>query len=435
MAALTDLLRLGGEGAGESAFGDALPEQLIEEVLETCERSKNRAGAKLPHWLVLRLTVYLAMFRDLNIPGVLGQVASQFGAPASWRGRTPHATSIAQARDRLGFEVVRELFRRFATQLSEQFLGRDRWQGLVVMALDGCMLDTPDSSSNVAAFQRPGGRNGSGGFPKLRFVALVTAASHFVLRCVVGPCKGAGSGETSLAEQLIEGLKPDWLVLMDKGFCAFPLLKQLGTQPFFVRKPTGSTSATPVRVGRYLRNRRDCWCDYRPNSRRGEAPLRLRWVRFKLPKKGSRTRWVEFLTNLDPERFPYDLLRDLYLQRWEVEFTFREIKTDLLRKRFFRSREPRRVLQELYGLLVAYNAARKRIAQAARRINVEPRAISFCQALVVLRLAELGQTPATVALRAIAQHRITKRRARSYPRAVKKPASKFAANQRRAVAA
>lgn len=440
MLAAGPLVRRLGEVMGDSSddlsFYDAIPREVFEETLVESGQAQNRHGAKLPHWLTLRLVMCLGFLRDLSIPNVLDRVAAVFGSPASWLGRVPHPSSIAQARDRLGCEVVQLLFRRFAAFLIRSLAARHRWHGLVVMALDGTMLDVPDTPANVAAFRRPGGRNGSGGFPKLRLVALVSTVSHFVVGCVLGPCKGKGSGEESLARDLLALLRPDWLLLMDKGYCSYPWLKALGDKLFFVRKTEGRTAVKPTKVGPPLKPRRDWWVDYLPTSAKpGQKPLRLRWIRIKLKKRrGQKQRWAEFLTNLPPDRFPYEVLVDLYLQRWEIEFAFRELKVDLMRKRMFRSRTPARVLQEVYGLLIAYNAIRTRMAQAAELVGVEPRELSFNQAAMILQLASLSGLPSQLAIKIISSKRIPKRPSRSYPRVVKKPASKFAANRKRAKA-
>lgn len=431
---VSKLLGFAAEPPTDLPFGGALPAEIAQEALEEHGKDRDRHGTKLTARLVLRLVIYLPFFRGLSIPRVLDRVAGLFGVPASWQGVLPHATSIAQARTRLGFEVVRTLFWRFVDHLIPVVEACERFHGLVPVAFDGSMLDTPDSPANATAFKRPGSRKGSAGFPKLRFVVLVSTVSHMILGCVAGPSKGRGTGETSLVQHLLSRLRPDWLVLMDRGLCAFHLLKSLGSQPFFVRKPTGRTSVTPKKVGRALRPRKDCWVDYLPSSVWGEQPLRLRWIRIKLPRKTRRrSRWVEFLTNLDPARFPYETLVELYLERWEVEFVFREIKSDLLEKQFFRSREPRRVLQELYGLLIAYNAVRARMVQAAKLANVRPRDLSFAQSAMLLRLAELSGVETQVLVSVVSRTRIQKRSKRSYPRVVKKPVSKFAANRRRAV--
>lgn len=436
MLATGPLARLWADSSSldDLAFRDAVPKEVFEAALVKFGKTADRHGAKLPHWLVLRLIIGLCFFRDLDIPSALDRVAGVFGVPTRWRGQVPHSTSIAQARDRLGFDVVRGLYWGFSEHLVDQLTDTDRWGGLVVTAIDATMLDAPDTEANAAAFKRPGGRNGSGGFPKLRLLAVVSTASHFVLAGVAGPCKGKGTGETSLAPELLPYLRPDWLLLMDKGLCSYQWLKQLDTRPFFVRKTEGKSAVTPTKVGPPLLRGKDCWIDYLPKSAKaGQEPLRLRWIRIKLKKKkGRKKRWVEFLTNLDPESFPYDALVDLYLNRWEVEFAFREMKCDVMRKQRFRSHTPTRVLQELYGLLIAYNAIRLRMAQAAKPAGVEPRQLSFRQAAMLFQLAALSGIPTRVVLKILRSYRIFKRDPRSYPRVVKKPASKFAANRRRA---
>lgn len=421
--------------ANHLAFFDAVSREDVAAVLAEYGRDKERRGSKLPNSLVLRLPMAMAFHRELDIPGALDRLAAAFGTPKSWRGQVPHSTSIAQARDRLGFGPVRSLFRRSAASIADKLSARDRWYGLVPVAIDGSMCDTPDTAANVAAFGRPGGRNGSGGFPKLRFVAMVSTSSHFVLGCAAGPCKGKGTGEETLARALLPYMRPDWLLLMDKGFCSYLWLKDLGDQPFFVRKTEGYSAVKPTKIGRPLKARKDWWVDYLPTSaaKTGATAIRVRLIRIKLNKgTGRKSRWVEFLTNLDPARFPYEVLVNLYLQRWEVEFAFREMKVDLLGKKLFRSKTPTRVLQELYGLLTAYNAVRTRMAEAAQIAGVVPRELSFRHGVLILRLASLNAIPTEIAEILVSSKKIVKRGSRSYPRFVKKPISKFAANRRRA---
>lgn len=419
-----------------NAFFGAIPSQFVEEALEEAGKAKNRKGVKLPHWLTLQLLTCLFFLRDLSIPAVLDRVAGVLGTPKTWQGKIPHSSSIAEARDRLGLEVLSSLFRRFANYLVREFSCRDRWRGHLVVALDGTTLRMPDCSENVEAFDRPGGRTGSGGFPQIRLVTLVSTLSHFVLGFATGPCKGKGTGEESLAKTLLHLIQPNWITLMDRGLCAYPLLRAMSESGrlFLVRKPTGKTSARPKRVS-CVRARKDWWVDYLPTSRWklsvSNPPLRLRWIKLKT----KRGKVVEFLTNLDPEQFPFEVLQELYSQRWEVEFVFREIKSNLVGKKVeLRSRTPDRVRQEVYGLLLAYNAIRLRMAEAANHADLEPRALSFTQSLLLLQLAALNSVALEDVLRLLCSYRIAKRPTRNYARVVKAPQSKFAANRARAKA-
>ena len=296
MLATGPLLRRLAEAAierQELAFYGALPKGMVVGVLAEYGKDKDRRGAKLPHWLTLWLVLSMGFLRDLDLPTVLDRIALTFGAPPRWQGRVPHSTSLAKARDRLGFDVVRALFRRFAGFLGRELNDRDRWRGLVPVSIDGTMLDVPDTPANVAAFERPGGRNGSGAFPKLRLVALVSTVSHFVLGCVLAPCKGKGTGEGSLALSLAALLQKDWLLLADRAFCAYPLLEALSDRPFFVRKTTGPTAVKPAKI-ETLKRRKDYWVDYLPTSvaKRGGSPLRLRWVRIRVQNTLSPLPWL-----------------------------------------------------------------------------------------------------------------------------------------------
>ncbi|VEP15241.1 hypothetical protein H1P_320012 [Hyella patelloides LEGE 07179] len=59
------------------------------------------------------------------------------------------------------------------------FLGELR-----VMAIDGTVLDVPDSKANAKVFGYPGSRKGTrAAFPKVRVVLLIEAPNTFNYRC------------------------------------------------------------------------------------------------------------------------------------------------------------------------------------------------------------------------------------------------------------
>lgn len=76
---------------------------------------------------------------------------------------------------------------------------------------------------------------------------------------------------------------------------------------------------------------------------------------------------------------------------WDVELGCREIKTHQVGTRVaFRSKTPARVLQEAYGLFVAYNCVRGLMAEAAALEGVEPRRLSFVACLERIRAAVIA---------------------------------------------
>src|SRR5206468_8760687 len=60
------------------------------------------------------------------------------------------------------------------------------------------------------------------------------------------------------------------------------------------------------------------------------ATLRVREVRYRIPRRGQRTLCVTVVTTLlDPVLYPRDAVADLYGVRWTVETHFAELKTTL----------------------------------------------------------------------------------------------------------
>lgn len=61
----------------------------------------------------------------------------------------------------------------------------------------------------------------------------------------------------------------------------------------------------------------------------------------------------------DPKAFPAQEIVGLYHERWELELGYDEIKTEILdREESIRSRSPKAVEQELWGVFLAYNLVR-----------------------------------------------------------------------------
>ena len=138
----------------------------------------------------------------------------------------------------------------------------------------------------------------------------------------------------------------------------------------------------------------------------------------------------------DIRRYPSADIVDLYTYRWEIELGYREMKQHPLHNRLtLRSKLPRMVRQELWGVLLAYNLLRLQMAQMAYSLKgIEPNELSFTQAAAFL-IKELTLMPAVSPGRIpeVIKHMtamapafvLPHRRERSYPRAVKRRPQKY----------
>ena len=87
-----------------------------------------------------------------------------------------------------------------------------------------------------------------------------------------------------------------------------------------------------------------------------------------------------------PARWPADEVIAMYHERWEIEIAYDELKTNLLERReSLRSRSGDGVRQEIWGILLAYNLIRRRMAIAARKLGIQGRGMSFVFSLRLVR--------------------------------------------------
>jgi hypothetical protein len=122
-----------------------------------------------------------------------------------------------------------------------------------VAAVDGCVLDVPDTPVNRAAFGGPVDAKGqSAGFAQARVVTLTETGTHSPIDARVGAFSG---GEPELAIAMAPGAA-GMLVIMDRAFAGVALWKactQAGAHLLIRARST--VARRPVQVledGRYL---------------------------------------------------------------------------------------------------------------------------------------------------------------------------------------
>ncbi len=113
--------------------------------------------------------------------------------------------------------------------------------------------------------------------------------------------------------------------------------------------------------------------------------MTLRHVRLTVSARGHRTQTITLVkTLLDPLAYPLRQLGELYLQRWSVEFHFREIKITLGMD-VLRCKTPAMVEKEVMMHAVSCNLVRSLMQEAAVRHQVDLTRISFKGTVGTLR--------------------------------------------------
>ena len=120
---------------------------------------------------------------------------------------------------------MRRLFQVTVHALAEPNTPGAFYQGFRLMAIDGTVLNLPDTPRNAEIFGRPsGGERGEGAFPQVRKLSLVEVGTHVELAFQVKPYR---CSEQAMLPALLPHLSPEMLLLWDRNFFSYALWKTL----------------------------------------------------------------------------------------------------------------------------------------------------------------------------------------------------------------
>lgn len=380
---------IGPAGLGDRPLLEALEAAIPDEAVEATG-TRERRRRRLPTHLVVTLVVAMGLWASESMRHVLAEVVAGWreGAESDLTGwHLPSTAAIVQARQRAGARLLRELFRAVAGPIAAArtrgaFLG-----GLRLMAIDGTTIDVADTPENDRAFGRPTTGRGAGAFPQIRVLALLEPGTHIICDAVIRPFR---TGEVPPALHLLRAIGPGMLLLWDRGFHSYEMVhRTLRRGAHFLGRTKRNIVLRPTEIladGSFL-------AQIYPSPearRRDEHGIELRVIEYALdsPTGPGREKYRLITSLLDERASPAEQLAATYHERWEIETALDEVKVhQWAHPRPLRSKHPREVVHELYGLLLAHLAIRPVMYQAALRDGIDPDRLSFTGALRVLRRA------------------------------------------------
>ena len=382
------------ELVGLGALTSLVPREVLDESIAAHGRREQRVR-KLPAHLVVYLLIALCLFPDDDYEEVAEKLTGALSLMPGSHWQAPSRGAVTQARQRLGADAVREVFTQVARPPATSatpgaWLGR--WR---VMAIDGFVLDLPDTESNLAEF----GKTSAGDptvFPQARVVAVSECASHAIIAADVAGC---WAGEQTMAFSLYRHLTAEMLLTADRGFYSFDgwaqarrsgaqLLwrVQAGLHPHKLADlPDGSWLAVITRPNLRAARRNRLREAARTGADLGEDAFVVRVVDYTVAnRRGEQTRLIT--TILDPEEVSAEELARCYHERWEAETGFDQIKTHLRGPgRILRSRTAELAYQEIWAYLLTHWAVCTLICAAAADAGVDPDRIKFLGTVRIIR--------------------------------------------------
>lgn len=407
-----------------SVFAKHMPQEWILEALAATGTATVRRR-RLPTENAVWLVVAMALLRNDSILSIVDRL--QLALPS--RDDKPIAPSaVSQARKRLGEEPLETLFRMLSDAWTRPASEANRWRELSVWIVDGTKLSVQDTPENRAEFGKMQSGYGTSAFPMLRMVALMEARTHLVESVCIGSIT---DHERHLADEVWPQIPPQSVTIFDNGLFAVHRMRAMeaNNQHWVTRARSNLHSSVVEHLGPgddLVEIRLD------PDARKLDRTLPKTHLvrRIQVAVRGFRP--LTILTSLrDAKRYPADEVRQLYLDRWEIEMSYDDLKTEMLESSLtLRSLNPAFVRQELWGILIAYNLVRVEMVRIGSEVGVPPNRLSFvvvlrsirieCDFWAILRTpgtlpARLSRLRSELATRAL----LPPRRARSYPRMVK----------------
>lgn len=396
-----------------------VPFELVDAVLEET-RSVQRRLRDLPSRVGVYFLLAMCLFPEVGYRLVWDKLTAGLDGIAVV---CPTAKALRDLRRRLGSVPVRALFEVLAGPLARPTTPGVRFGPFRTVSFDGC------SSQKVADSERNRvwlGRTSHHGYPTLELMTLVETGTRAVIGAVFGPPAG---GETGYASRLLHLLRPDMLVLWDKGFDGNGFL--------------AAVNATGAQVlGRLRANRRTPVL-----TRLGDGSYlsvisteRVRVIDASITVTctdgtvftGS-YRLVTTLT--DARRYPAVMLAGLYHQRWEHESAYYALRHTIMNGSVLRSGDPAGIEQEMWALLTLYQALRTVVEAAESLPGTDPDRCCFTVTVQaardqVVQAAAIITDPAEAGRLGLIGHRILARllpprRQRVSTRKVKSPMSRY----------
>jgi len=343
--------------------------------------------------------------------------------------------AFSQARQRMPLAFWMVLLTLLADWFQREHARHLDFRGFRLLALDGTTLTLPNEQRLREHYGTPRNGQRKQACPQARMAMLTLPGVRIPIGFEVSPLSDC---ELVLAERLMRHVRPNDLVLMDRGFVSYGLFQQIQQRGAYF----GTRLKKNIKYKKLKRLGTDDWLvEWTPkNSRRKwdalPASMQLRVIHYQIsgfrpsaivsnvldPYRLSRQDWVRVASDCDDNG---KLTPGLYHRRWEIETTYFELKITLKLKSL-RSRTPASLEYEVAGRVLYYLLLRWLVVRAAEKHGLDPLSISFTNAVREvqhMRATIIISSPAWVQrtllprlLDRIASHRVPPRPGRHYPR-------------------
>lgn len=369
-------------------FTGFIPKQTLEP---------NCSGAQSRRRLFSKENTFWGFFSQiLNSDGGCSEVVRKFHAFAASQSLTLPSVSTSaycQARSKIQEADLQSILSHTSQALAK-YSAKNDLQNRRVVVVDGSGISMPDTIENQQVWPQTRAQKPGCGFPQAFLCPCFDLHTGALLSYRMGNKK---SHELRLLRDQWDTFNAGDIFLGDKGFCSYydvHQLSQRGVDSVITlarRTPVTANNADKI-IGE------DDLLIYWPKPKWQKRisyskaqwlalpdKLVLRQIKVTVTEPGFRSKSFYIVTTLtDHKLYSAKAIADLYLQRWDVELFFRDIKTTMGMD-ILRCKSPSMIHKEILMHFIVYNCLRLLMLKAADKANVPVRLISFKASIQTLR--------------------------------------------------
>ena len=247
--------------------------------------------------------------------------------------------AYCQARKRMRLSFVLNIFSKILEVMDHRIRPQDRWKGMVVKSIDGSSVQLMDTAENQKTYPQPITQKKGCGFPVMGVSAVLNHAH--------GGWEGYVTSQHTdhdhkVAHRLLKYFQKGDLALADTAYSSYELINLLHLKGVNSLMPLHQARKADFRRGKKIGINQRLMTWIKPKNQPKKSNLskvewaalpetkEMRIIRFWYKNKEGKLRRKHLVTTLlDTLEYPWEELVSLYLERWDIELRFRDVKTTM----------------------------------------------------------------------------------------------------------
>ena len=340
------------------------------------------------------------------------------------------ASAFEQAKDKLKPEIFEYILNEYNKTLTKPKLLDDKYR---VYAIDGSDFNPPYNPNSAFVMQSSLGRPKKNGesckpYSLVHANLLYDIENRTYKDCILEPKSSCSERDAAITMlKRLDNTNP-FIVIMDRGYDGFNMIEncnRLENCNYIIRTKSGDGGIKEISelpdkecdvemefevvtshkyyMDNHWENPYLHFISYhkkhykknlapRSQSKRWDfewrCKVKCRVVKFRINNTDtSKDEWEVLLTNLNRFEFPIKRMKDMYIKRWDIETSFRELKYALGGVQFH-SKKDDFIKMELFAHLIMFNAVSRNIACVRvpqQKTNKYNYAVNFKEACTITR--------------------------------------------------